>query len=119
MIPTCKRSLADFGLEYLDLYLVHWPFAYKEGEDLIPTDENGKIIGSDVDYLDTWKEMERCVDLGLTKSIGLSNFNSEQVDRVLGACRIKPVTNQVRFFFSCFIDEKKTLFLRLNVMAST
>lgn len=93
--PTCKRSLADFGLEYLDLYLVHWPFAYKEGEDLEPKDENGKIIGSNVDYLDTWKEMERCVDLGLTKSIGLSNFNSQQVDRVLKACKIKPVTNQV------------------------
>lgn len=61
----------------------------------MPTDESGKIIGSDVDYLDTWKEMEHCVKLGLTESIGMSNLNTEQIDRLLQAARIKPVTNQV------------------------
>ncbi|GLV41842.1 Aldo-keto reductase 1B [Carabus blaptoides fortunei] len=96
VIPACKRSLADFGLEYLDLYLVHWPFAYaEETGDLLPTDESGKIIGSDVDYLDTWKEMEHCVKSGLVKSIGMSNFNTEQIDRLLQVATIKPVTNQV------------------------
>lgn len=65
---------------------------------------------SDVDYLDTWKAMEKLVDLGLVKSIGISNFNSQQIDRLLANCRIKPVTNQVNSseffgvkisFFSC------------------
>lgn len=51
---------------------------------------------SDVDYLDTWKAMERLVDLGLVKSIGISNFNTQQIDRVLANCRIKPVNNQVK-----------------------
>lgn len=59
---------------------------------------NGKIpvlICSDVDYVDTWKAMERLVDKGLVKSIGVSNFNSKQIERLLANCRIKPVTNQV------------------------
>lgn len=95
VIPACKRTLQNFGLDYIDLYLVHWPFAWKEGDDLLPVDENGKAIPSDVDYLDTWKEMEKCVELGLTKSIGISNFNSEQIERLLKVAKIKPVNNQV------------------------
>ncbi|KDR21030.1 1,5-anhydro-D-fructose reductase [Zootermopsis nevadensis] len=90
-----KKTLSDLGLEYLDLYLVHWPFAFQEGGSLMPKDENDKFIPSDVDYLDTWKVMEECVKLGLTKSVGLSNFNSEQIQRVLDVATIKPVVNQV------------------------
>ncbi|XP_028173479.1 aldose reductase-like [Ostrinia furnacalis] len=90
-----KVSLSLLGLEYLDLYLIHWPMAYKEGDNLIPLDANGKCYYSDVDYVDTWKAMENLVEKGLVKSIGLSNFNSKQIDRVLGIAKIKPVTNQV------------------------
>ena len=53
------------------------------------------MIYSDVDYLDTWAGMEECVEAGLTKSIGLSNFNSQQIQRILDTCKIKPVNNQV------------------------
>ena len=63
---------------------------------MFPKDEEGKFICSDVDYLDTWRGMENCVKLGLTKSIGVSNFNSEQLQRILDHCVIKPVCNQVR-----------------------
>ena len=66
----------------------------QEGGELSPR-KDGKIQYSDVDYLDTWKEMEKLVDQGLTKSIGVSNFNSEQLERVLANAKIKPVTNQV------------------------
>lgn len=62
-------------------------------------------INSDVDYLDTWRAMEKLVDLGLVKSIGLSNFNSEQVDRVVNESRIKPVLNQVEC--SPTVNQKK------------
>jgi diketogulonate reductase-like aldo/keto reductase len=62
---------------------------------MLPVDENGKIVPSDVDFVDTWKAMEECVELGLTKSIGLSNFNSEQIQRVLDVATIRPVVNQV------------------------
>lgn len=48
-----------------------------------------------MDYLETWEGMEECVKLGLTKSIGISNFNESQIDRLLKQCNIKPVVNQV------------------------
>ena len=67
----------------------------QEDGPLFP-EENGKTQYSEADYLDTWKEMEKLVDQGLTKSIGVSNFNSQQLERVLSNARIKPVTNQVR-----------------------
>lgn len=57
--------------------------------------KNGENIFSDVDYLETWKGMEGCVQQGLAKSIGLSNFNSEQITRVLANATIKPVNNQI------------------------
>lgn len=50
---------------------------------------------SDVDYVITWRAMERLVDLGLVRSIGVSNFNSEQITRILAAAEINPVTNQI------------------------
>lgn len=118
------------GLEYIDLYLIHFPFGYKyttENEQW-PRNPDGSralrcvrftetkqnitinngpsecIINgfvcfncSDVDYVDTWKAMERLVELGLVKSIGISNFNSEQIKRILNVARIKPVVNQVNF----------------------
>ena len=58
-----------------------------------------KNKNSDVDYLDTYKEMEKLVKKGLVRSIGVSNFNSEQIQRVLDNCEIKPVTNQVNKFY--------------------
>ncbi|XP_015112513.1 1,5-anhydro-D-fructose reductase [Diachasma alloeum] len=95
VVPTCRKSLANLGLDYVDLYLIHWPFGFKEGDDLTPKDSNGKYLFSDIDYLDTWKGMEECVRLGLVRSIGVSNFNSQQITRLMGAATIKPVNNQV------------------------
>ncbi|XP_069363682.1 aldo-keto reductase family 1 member B1-like isoform X1 [Maniola hyperantus] len=90
------RTLKNLNLEYLDLYLMHWPQAYKEdGDWLFPTDESGKIQFSDVDYVDTWKAMEHLVGEGLVRSIGISNFNSKQVERLLKSATVKPVVNQV------------------------
>ena len=58
-------------------------------------DEKGNSLIEDVDYLETWRGMEECVKLGLAKSIGLSNFNSMQITRILSNSKIKPVMNQV------------------------
>lgn len=86
-------------MDYIDLYLIHTPVGYKyvDEETLQPKDESGDLELSDVDYLDTYKAMEKLVKLGLVRSIGVSNFNSEQVARLLENCEIKPVTNQVEY----------------------
>ncbi|XP_016530370.1 aldo-keto reductase family 1 member A1-A isoform X2 [Poecilia formosa] len=70
---ACRSSLTHLGLSYLDLYLMHWPMAFK----------------------DTWKAMENLVDKGLVKAIGLSNFNARQIDDIIAIARHKPVVNQV------------------------
>ena len=62
---------------------------------MFPTDDDGNFIFSDTDYLETWKGMEECKNQGLTRSIGVSNFNSEQITRLLNACEIEPANNQV------------------------
>lgn len=93
---ACRTTLKNLKLEYLDLYLIHWPVGYKEGDDLFPLEADGKkFIFSKADYVDTWKAMEKLVDDGLVKNIGLSNFNRKQIQRVLDVARIKPVTNQI------------------------
>ncbi|RDD36828.1 Alcohol dehydrogenase [NADP(+)] [Trichoplax sp. H2] len=92
-----KKTLKELQIDYLDLYLIHWPIAFantKEGVNFPKTAE-GKIIYADVDYLDTWKAMEKLVDQGLVKAIGLSNFNSKQIERVFQHCRIKPAVLQI------------------------
>lgn len=97
--PAIEQSLAKLKLDYLDLYLIHWPFGFQEGGDLFPRKPEAEsptdCILSDVDYLDTWKGMEEVQQAGLAKTIGLSNFNAEQTERVLSAAKIKPVCNQV------------------------
>uniref|UniRef100_A0A1B6CEA4 NADP-dependent oxidoreductase domain-containing protein n=1 Tax=Clastoptera arizonana TaxID=38151 RepID=A0A1B6CEA4_9HEMI len=94
VMPALQDSLSNLGLSYVDLYLIHWPMGYKEGGALFP-EENGKTLYSTSNYLDTYKELEKAVDLGLVKSIGVSNFNSKQLDEIFKIARIKPVTNQV------------------------
>jgi len=91
-----EKSLKSLQLDYLDLYLIHWPVAYKEIEgDLHPKNDKDELWFSDVDYVDTWKAMEELVDAGLVKSIGISNFNSKQIQRVIDVARIQPVMNQI------------------------
>ncbi|XP_019754137.2 aldo-keto reductase family 1 member B1 [Dendroctonus ponderosae] len=93
--PAIRTTLKDLGLQYLDLYLIHWPFALKEDDELFPKNADGTTAFSEVDYLDTWKAMEGLVKKGLTKSIGISNFNKKQVERLLANCSIPPATNQI------------------------
>ena len=70
---------------------------YKEGVDLFPKTEDGtRILLSDVDYLETWSALEQAVMEGKIRSIGLSNFNSTQIQRIWDNCRIKPTVLEVQ-----------------------
>lgn len=89
------QSMKNLNTSYLDLYLIHWPNAHKEDQGMFPVDDKGNILFSFVDFVETWKEMEKLVDDGLVKSIGISNFSKKQIERLLANARIKPVTNQV------------------------
>lgn len=95
-VPRALRlSLEALQLDYVDMYLIHYPIGYKEGDTLSPLDDKGQVITTDIDYIETWLGIEDCKRMGLTKSIGVSNFNSEQLSRVLCNCTIIPSMNQV------------------------
>ena len=94
--PAFDASCARLGLSYLDLYLSHTPFAFQPGDDLDPRDQNGNIIyDQGVTMIETWQAMERLVDKGKCKAIGLSDVVLEKLVPVYEAARIKPAVVQV------------------------
>ncbi|XP_006516528.1 aldo-keto reductase family 1, member C20 isoform X1 [Mus musculus] len=98
LVQVClEQSLKQLQLDYVDLYLIHFPIAMKPGENYFPKDENGKFIYDAVDICDTWEAMEKCKDAGLAKSIGVCNFNRRQLEKILSkpGLKYKPVCNQV------------------------
>ncbi|KZS18296.1 Alcohol dehydrogenase (NADP(+)) [Daphnia magna] len=100
--PALKKSLSLLGLDYVDLYLFHWPISFIDKDsELFPKDEDGKHLFEVIDHIDTWREMEKCVELGLVRSIGLSNFNSRQIQHIMDNSKIKPVVNQKRLIEFC------------------
>jgi len=105
--PACRKTLADLGLSYLDLYLIHWPTAFGRGDDPDPKNADGTPRYETISPTETYLAMEKLVGLGLVRSIGLSNFNSEQISDILEKGSIKPVTNQVE----ChpFLNQSKLL----------
>uniref|UniRef100_L2FTU1 Alcohol dehydrogenase, putative n=1 Tax=Colletotrichum fructicola (strain Nara gc5) TaxID=1213859 RepID=L2FTU1_COLFN len=96
-----EASLRDLQLDYVDLYLMHFPHAYKAGENNNTTRHpsgNGKpVIDYDLSrrYPETWQPMEKLVDSGKARSVGLSNFNVLKTKRILEVAKIVPAVNQV------------------------
>ncbi|XP_043941850.1 aldo-keto reductase family 1 member A1 isoform X2 [Protopterus annectens] len=93
--PAVRKSLEDLKLDYLDLCLIHWPHAFERGDELFPKNPDGTIRYDYIDYKETWKAMEKLVEKGLVKAIGVSNFNSRQIDDVISIATIKPAVLQV------------------------
>ena len=100
MLPAVQKTLADLRLEYLDMYLIHWPqnFAKEgaEGNCSFPRNEDGSIrYDMETTTMETWTAMEGLVEAGLVKAIGLSNFNSKQITEILEKGKVKPANLQV------------------------
>ncbi|KAI3734176.1 hypothetical protein L6452_13640 [Arctium lappa] len=92
VLPAIKQSLRNLGLEYIDLYLIHWPVTLKQEELQIPIP---KECIFPINIKDVWKAMEECQNLGLTKSIGVSNFSPNKIQEILSFAKIPPAINQV------------------------
>jgi len=94
--PAFEASLRKLQLGYVDLYLIHTPFAFQPGDEQDPRDANGNVIyDKGVKLLDTWKALEGLVDEGRCKAIGLSDIGLVQVKEVFDAARIKPAVVHV------------------------
>lgn len=110
--PAIRKTLADLQLDYLDLYLIHWPLVFKQGhdqarsaDDLLSTDE--------VPLADTWKAMEEIKRKGLTRHIGVSNFSIKKLDELSKQSETKPEVNQVEIH-PFFTQEKMLRYCREN-----
>jgi len=91
-----EQTLKDLQLDYLDLYLVHAPASFEySGGNMWPTHPNGQPKLGKVPFHTVWPEMEKLVDRGLVRSIGISNFSFLLVNDLLTYARIKPVMNQI------------------------
>jgi len=94
--PSFEGSLERLGLNYLDLYLIHTPFAFQPGDNQDPRDTNGNVLyDKETTLLDTWKAMETLVDRGNCRAIGLSDITLDKLKPIYESARIKPAVVQV------------------------
>jgi diketogulonate reductase-like aldo/keto reductase len=94
--PALERSLRRLRVDHVDSYLIHTPFAFRPGDEQHPRDEhNQTIYDPGVTLVETWHAMERLVDQGKCRAIGLSDITLEKLREVVAAARIKPAIIQV------------------------
>jgi alcohol dehydrogenase (NADP+) len=92
--PALDASLKDLGMDYIDLYLMHWPSAFKPGSEMMPK-VDGKMQTADIDFVDTYKAMEKLLKTGKTKAIGISNFSYAELERLLKESSVVPAVIQM------------------------
>jgi alcohol dehydrogenase (NADP+) len=94
VLPAMRRTLEHLQVDYLDLYLIHWPVSLKKGVDF-PTKKEDFVSYSDAPLSDTWVAMEQLVEQGLARHIGVSNFKICKLQEILSVAKIRPEVNQV------------------------
>ena len=96
VVSSCKQSLRDLRLEYLDLYLVHWPFPnyHLPGCDIDSRSPDARAY-IHAEFMETWGAMEMLVDTGLVRHIGTSNMTIPKLERLLKDARVRPACNEM------------------------
>ncbi|KAF8703261.1 hypothetical protein HU200_032052 [Digitaria exilis] len=92
VLPSLRDTLKNLKMDYVDLYLIHWPVAIKPGPPKLPYKKEDAVP---FDLEGVWRAMEECHRLGLAKAIGVSNFTTRHLDRVLAVATVPPAVNQV------------------------
>lgn len=94
VMPALKKTLVDLKLDYLDLYMIHWPIVFRHdlerpesGSDFVPL--------SKVPLESTWQALEACVDAGLCRNLGVCNFNTDNLAKIVSVAKHAPSVNQV------------------------
>ncbi|CAL5016724.1 unnamed protein product [Urochloa decumbens] len=92
VLPSLRETLKNLQMEYVDLYLIHWPVAQKPGPIAFPAKREDAVP---FDFEGVWRGMEECQQLGLARAIGVSNFTTKHLNKILSVATIPPAVNQV------------------------
>jgi len=92
---ACDKTLSDLGIEYLDLYLIHWPAAFKPGGEMMPKEAGVMQRDTETTLGQTWAKMEELLEKGKVKNIGISNFTKSEIEELLRTAKHKPDVTQI------------------------
>lgn len=106
VLLAIARTLKDLRLDYLDMYYMHWPFPnyHPPGCTVEERNPHARPFRAE-EFMNTWRQMERLVDMGLTRHIGMSNMTIPKLEAVLPLCRIKPAAIEMELH-PCFQQQE-------------
>ncbi|PLB52479.1 Aldo/keto reductase [Aspergillus steynii IBT 23096] len=93
--PALDGSLSELGLDYVDLYLMHYPCAFKRGPDFLPMGSDNKMISDPTPFIDTWRAMEMLLRAGKVRAIGVSNFSQVELETLLKEGTVTPAVHKM------------------------